>query len=215
MHEYAVSQNVRKWAWLILALIASMISAGYTVLSRAYPGCSIHPMIESPSILGVFGVLTFLYDRWGWKWKVFGLRLSPITDYSGIWEGVIHSDYNGGTSVKCTLTISQNWHQIYCELKTDKSRSVSKSATIGIGIGENTGLTWQYVNKPHHDCKSDMQVHHGVATAQIDEQGGMICDYYNCGRERSTCGTIRLHKRTHGTENNSVNIDVKVATHEV
>ena len=215
MHEYAVSQGVRKWTWLILAIIAFLISAGYTLLSEAYPIYSIHPMLESPSILGVFGALTFLYDRWGWKWKVLGLRLSPISDYSGIWEGVIHSDYNGGTSVKCTLTISQSWHQIYCELKTDQSRSVSRSATIGIGFGENTGLTWQYVNKPHHDCKSDMQVHHGVATAQIDEQGGMICDYYNCGRERSTCGTIRLHKRTHAVENDSANIEVNVVTQEV
>jgi len=196
MHEYAVAHEIRRRTWVVLALISLLISLCYRSLSSSFPCLAISPLLESPSVITTLGVLVYLYDRVGWRWKIFGLRMCSITDYSGVWEGNIASCHNGGTSVKCTLIVRQTWSRICCELQTEKSHSVSHSASIDRNAGEKEVLTWHYINTPHCDCNKEMHMHHGVTVALIDEHDEMVCDYYNCCRERQTCGTIRLRRRT-------------------
>ena len=67
--------------------------------------------------------------------------------------------------------------------------------SISTEIGPNEGLVWRYINTPRNNCKADMQMHHGVSRATINNVGELECDYYNCSRERNTCGTIKFRKR--------------------
>jgi hypothetical protein len=137
----------------------------------------------------------FVYDKWLWKVKICGIKLSLMPDYNGIWEGAICSSHNGGSMISCTLEIKQTWSEIVCRLKTDKSCSYSVAASISTEIGPNEGLVWRYINTPRNNCKADMQMHHGVSRATINNVGELECDYYNCSRERNTCGTIKFRKR--------------------
>lgn len=195
MHEYSIAQGVRKWTWCVAILLALTISYGYMLLIEKFPSIELPAVFESPSLLGVFGVLMFVYDKWLWKVKICGIKLSLIPDYNGIWEGTIYSSHNGGSMISCTLEIKQTWSEIVCRLKTDKSRSYSVAASISTEIGPNEGLVWRYINTPRNNCKADMQMHHGVSRATINNVGELECDYYNCSRERNTCGTIKFRKR--------------------
>lgn len=195
MHEYSIAQGVRKWTWCVAMLLALAISYGYMLLSEKFPGIELPTVFESPSLLGMFGVLMFVYDKWLWKVKICGIKLSLIPDYNGIWEGFICSSHNGGSMISCTLEIKQTWSEIVCRLKTDKSCSYSVAASISAEIGPNEGLVWRYINTPRNNCKADMQMHHGVSRATINNVGELECDYYNCSRERNTCGTIKFRKR--------------------
>ena len=195
MHEYSIAQGVRKWTWCVAMSLALGISYGYMLLIEKFPSIEIPAVFESPSLLGVFGVLMFVYDKWLWKVKICGIKLSSIPDYNGTWEGSICSSHNGGSKISCTLEIKQTWSEIVCRLKTDKSCSYSVAASISTEIGPNEGLVWRYVNTPRNNCKADMQMHHGVSRATINNVGELECDYYNCSRERNTCGTIKFRKR--------------------
>ena len=195
MHEYSIAQGVRKWTWCVAMLLALGISYGYMLLIEKFPSIELPAVFESPSLLGVFGMLMFVYDKWLWKVKVCGIKLSPIPDYNGTWEGGICSSHNGGSMISCTLEIKQTWSEIVCRLKTDKSCSYSVAASISTEIGPNVGLVWRYVNTPRNNCKADMQMHHGVSRAAINDVGELECDYYNCSRERNTCGTIKFRKK--------------------
>lgn len=195
MHEYSIAHGVRKWTWCVAVLLALGISYGYMLLIEKCPSLELPSVLESPSLLGVFGMLMFVYDKWLWNVKVCGLKLSPIQDYNGTWEGEICSSHNGGSMIYCTLEIKQTWSEIACQLKTDMSCSYSVAASISTEIGPNEGLVWRYVNTPRNSCKSDMQMHHGVSRATINDVGVLECDYYNCSRERNTCGTIKFHKK--------------------
>lgn len=195
MHEYSIAQGVRKWTWCVAMLLALGISYGYMLLSEKFPYIELPSVFESPSLLGVFSVLMFVYDKWLWKVKVCGIRLSSIPDYNGTWEGTVCSSHNGGSMISCTLEIKQTWSEIVCRLKTDKSFSYSVAASISAEIGPNEGLVWRYVNTPRNSCKSDMQMHHGVSRVTINDVGELECDYYNCSRERNTCGTIKFRKK--------------------
>lgn len=146
------------------------------------------------SFVGTFGALMFVYDKWLWKKSCFGVRLSPVPDYSGTWKGVIKSCHNGGIEIECTLTIKQTWSEIVCKLTTDSSCSYSTAASICTKEGLNEGLVWRYINTPRNDCRPDMQMHHGVTKAKMNIKGELECDYYNCSRERNTCGTITFHR---------------------
>ena len=183
MHEYSIAQGVRKWTWCVAMSLALGISYGYMLLIEKFPSIEIPAVFESPSLLGVFGMLMFVYDKWLWKVKICGIKLSSIPDY------------NGGSMISCTLEIKQTWSEIVCRLKTDKSCSYSVAASISTEIGPNEGLVWRYVNTPRNNCKADMQMHHGVSRATINNVGELECDYYNCSRERNTCGTIKFRKR--------------------
>ena len=195
MHEYSIAQGVRKWTWCVAMLLALGISYGYMLLIEKFPSIELPAVFESPSLLGVFGMLMFVYDKWLWKVKVCGIKLSPIPDYNGTWEGGICSSHSGGSMISCTLEIKQTWSEIVCRLKTDKSCSYSVAASISTEIGPNEGLVWRYVNTPRNNCKADMQMHHGVSRAAINDVGELECDYYNCSRERNTCGTIKFSKK--------------------
>ena len=195
MHEYSIAQGVRKWTWCVAMLLALAISYGYMLLIEKFPSMELPAVFESPSLLGVFGVLMFVYDKWLWKVKICGIKLSLMPDYNGIWEGAICSSHNGGSMISCTLEIKQTWSEIVCRLKTDKSCSYSVAASISTEIGPNEGLVWRYINTPRNNCKADMQMHHGVSRAIINNVGELECDYYNCSRERNTCGTIKFRKR--------------------
>lgn len=142
-----------------------------------------------------FKVSDDIADKWLWKVKVCGIKLSSIPDYNGTWEGTICSSHNGGAMISCTLEIKQTWSEIVCRLKTDKSCSYSVAASISTEIGPNEGLVWRYVNTPRNNCKADMQMHHGVSRATINDVGELECDYYNCSRERNTCGTIKFRNK--------------------
>ena len=64
MHEYSIAQGVRKWTWCVAMSLALGISYGYMLLIEKFPGIEIPAVFESPSLLGVFGVLMFVYDKW-------------------------------------------------------------------------------------------------------------------------------------------------------
>lgn len=189
MHEYAISQAERRWVWVSLFGLSCLFSISYCSLCKWFPCLTLPCWMDGPSVLAVFAFLNIVYRKWGWRKTFCGLRMSQVTDYSGEWEGVIHSSYNNGTTVNCKLVIVQDWNYISCELSTVSSRSISTSASIREQTCVNGGLTWRYVNTPDNENK-ELHMHQGLCVACFAQDGVLKCNYFNCGRDRQTVGTI-------------------------
>ncbi len=120
MHEYSSDATDRKLAVWIIAVIAVMIAYLYQ-LTASYLSFNLPWWVESPSIMVVYGVMHYFYDRRFWKLKPFGFRFSYIPDCSGTWYGEIESTFSGGSKIYGMLQIHQTWSKISICLKTTAS----------------------------------------------------------------------------------------------
>lgn len=155
MHSYASDSPDRSVAPWVIAGIAVCIAYLYANVS-ALLRFSMPWWMESPSILGVYGMLHWLYDRHLWKRTVFGVRLSQIPNCNGTWYGSIDSSHNGGTKKEGMLTIHQTWSKILIEFKSSTSESLSRMASFNVCPGVSHGLIYEYTNDPKINSEADM-----------------------------------------------------------
>lgn len=193
MHSYSCDQKSYKWVVVSIFVLSVAIAYGYHLLSVKLD-FTLPWYIETPSIFGVYGLIAWLYDIFLWKKRVLGIKLSRIPIYEGVWEGCLISSYDKDKEIPCTLEIKQSWRSILCKLRTETSESYSCAARIESEAGVDEGIMWLYENRPLNSAPKDMHSHCGVAHGKIGEDGKMVCNYFNCSRDRPTYGTITLER---------------------
>lgn len=192
MHSYASDSPDRKVVPWIIAAIAVAVAYVYSLASLHFK-FSLPWWMEAPSILGVYGVIHWLYDRILWKTSLFGFRLSQIPNCSGTWYGLIHSSHSGDFQSEGMMTIRQTWSKILIEFESSSSSSLSRMASFNITPGPSYGLIYEYTSDPRSHSDPAMHAHRGLAFLKLSQsRNRMEGDYYT-GRDRGTQGTMKMY----------------------
>jgi hypothetical protein len=153
--------------------------------------------IETPSILGVFGLLWKAYDKWMWDWRLsrtFGW--TDVPNISGKWSARVDFERSGWRqSAFGTATIRQTSSRLSVVIRWDASRSHSVSAVMQIGDAGTPELIYQYINQPSADAVDTMYIHKGTAWLEVIKSCLIVGEYYS-GRGRNQSGSLTLQRNT-------------------
>lgn len=204
MHTYSVDNDNRLAVYSILGFIAYIIVLGAGLATSLLSGNITTIIGGTISWSVVFGGLSTVFSRYGWKTSIVRKILnSQIPDLGGRWDGYIKTSYDGHIPdealheshdseddmqrVAATLHIKQTWRTINVHLSTANSESDSTGATILTKEGRWPSLTYQYENDPSLDTEDSLRSHDGTADlSYITEDGEEILDgfyYTDPGRE--------------------------------
>ncbi len=193
MHPYSINSKERSVVPLFLAVLAIILS--YLLHLFSDKVFKIPWWIEAPSVIGFYGILYNLFDKYFWKYKMFsklGLVKTPVI--CGVWSGNSKSsaNYENGNKV-VKVEIRQSWTSIKIFLETDTSESLSFEASIVIDQFNTPRLYYQYQNNPKDSAPGTMHTHFGSVHASIKDSKTIEAEYYS-GRDRNNTGTFLINK---------------------
>ena len=197
MHQYQTDDSV-KTNFLIVAVLLAVALA--YLFGRVIGALQIQIpwYFESPSILGFFGVIYWLYDKYLWKTKwVQKIDWFKTPNISGIWSVEIrtsHDDFSETTTGKAI--IRQTAFKISISLETDTSTSNSiHAALMRTEKVSEYELTYNYINHPKADSVGTMSIHMGTAHFSIGDDGKNMDGEYYAGRNRQNYGRIAFSRK--------------------
>lgn len=197
MHSYASDSNDRRVAPWVIAEIAAAVAFTYSAIV-AWKKITVPWWMETPTIMAAYGLVYWLYNRHGWKWRLLGIRLSEIPDFNGTWFGEIHSNHENGTKLHGMMRVHQTWMNLCVEFDSQRSRSFSVMAAVNVTPGPTEGLTFQYSNAPRHNATETMNAHVGLSHLRISLDSKVLDGDYFSGRGRQTFGGMKLVRIGHG-----------------
>jgi hypothetical protein len=195
MHAYATDATDRKTAPIILAVIAILFAL---LLSKIFEWSGQQPpwYVDTPSVMGFYGLLWLLYDKHGWHLRFRSLRLSRIPDIRGTWKVTTVSTYKDGsgqnTQSEGVASIRQTWSKISIRLQFENSASSSTMASINTEESSDYGLNYEYLNEPEPHGLDTMQIHRGTAHLHLSTDGKTLKGGYYTGRGRMNLGSMAL-----------------------
>lgn len=196
MHSYATNAPERNTARAYLAVAAVVLGAGVDALLRSR-SVTLPWIVGAPSLLSLYGLLFWVFDRWAWRWRFRGLRLSAIPDLHGRWHGQIKSSHQG-TSVQAVLEVEQTWSRIAITLTTEQSRSKSTMATLNTKDSFEQGLKYEYMNEPKVLGIETLHIHRGTAHLRFSNDGRVLEGDYYTGRPRHNYGELWFERQPLG-----------------
>lgn len=194
MHAYTTDSTERTNIPIYLAVVSIALAwllAKIVLLCKA----EIAWWVDAPAVVGFYGILHAVFDRWAWKWKIVRLLgVVSVPDLSGRWIGTGVSSFNPGEKFSVDLAIHQQWSRISVSLSTKNSVSLSITAMMTVEHLPLPTLTYEYLNEPRAAAPQDLEIHRGTAilTYQVDVDT-LEGDYYS-GRGRQNYGTLRLRR---------------------
>ena len=196
MHTYATDSDRGRMAIVILTVASVLLAWG---LNRTLTAADLTPpwWLDTPAVLGFFGLLWKVYDRYAWRWRWGAAWMSDVPDLAGQWDGEIRSSYND-ISVPATLYVHQTATHMLIELVTDGSRSASVMATLNCQPGLFQGLSYVYENRPRTLNEMGMTPHSGRVHLRLEDAGNSLAGDYEADRSRGTTGRIAF-RRQQGT----------------
>ncbi len=147
--------------------------------------------IEVPSFAVWFGVVNIVFDRWLWRMRLAGFRLSAVPDFSGTWSGTIAGMNAGGerTELPVHIVIEQTWSSI--EIRGKTSRGLTRSKLAGVRIDDEE-LRYEY--ETHPDVFDPIAKRHiGFCVLELHERDLLEGFYYTLDGT-STKGTIAIER---------------------
>lgn len=145
MHEYVATSIERHRVVLMLATISFAASFGLGVL---FHRLKLPSSIAPPTGALVFGAVFWLYNKYLWRWPL----ISNIPNLRGTWTGTvdIREGSNNGEAERgsepetlaCAVRITQTWLAMSIEFSTEKTRS--HSVTAALGVGDRRLLHYEY-----------------------------------------------------------------------
>jgi hypothetical protein len=159
MHPFSADNDRARYAYLAIAVAAVMLAY---LLGLGLNHLSVVPpwWLDTPAVLGFYGILWKLYDGFIWRMPIGRSNVAGIVNLRGKWNGVVDSDFNGGSPVQATMEIDQTATRIRVSLVTDTSRSESAMAAVR-SSGAFAGLHYNYFNEPRPLAAQTMHPHRG------------------------------------------------------
>lgn len=193
MHSYAAEPVGRERMLGVLALASVGLAWGMNRLLSLW-AVSEPWWLDAPSVLGFFGMGRWLFDRYLWKIRLrWPVKLVIASGFNGIWTGEIRSSFdNFSQPHRATVTIDQTWTSIRVVLETERSRSVSLSASVLCDQDSESVLLYSYLNEPKPGAPNTMQIHRGAATLRL--RNGYLEGEYFTGRGREEFGRVRFER---------------------
>ena len=193
MHSYATNARDREEVAIIIAVVAVMatLALGYlnTTLQLQIPW-----WVDTPSVMGFYGLFYKLYDTLLWRFKFGFIKLSSIPHVSGTWYGVVKSSYSEKLETPLVICIHQTWTRISIRAETANSRSFSTMAALNTDESPECGLKYEYLNEPSTFVVDTLHSHRGDAHLRISSNGDELAGDYFTGRGRRNIGEIRVRK---------------------
>lgn len=192
MHQYQTDDSTRS-NLLLTAVLLSVALAYFFNLALEYFHLQLPWWFESPSILGFYGLIYWLYDKYLWKARwIQRIDWIKIPNISGSWGAEIRTSHDGfSESVLAKVIIRQTAFRISVSLETDASRSYSvQAALLKTDKVSEYELTYNYINQPKADSVNTLNIHLGTAHLHIgDNLQRMDGDYYT-NRDRKNFGRM-------------------------
>jgi SMODS-associating 2TM, beta-strand rich effector domain len=205
MHPYSNDSSRTRTVMLVLAITAILLA---WILGHLLGDLDVTPpwWLDTPAVVGFYGILWHVYDRFVWRICVGRQTLSGIPNYNGTWAGFVRSSHGGSTTYVARLSIRQTSTRIVVALSTDQSRSWSHTAMLCGGLGSGQGLQYIYANWPRnvqvpapaapqsYQPTMAMYPHEGVSRLLLRPDGTIDGDYQT-DRHRGTHGTLSFKER--------------------
>jgi len=152
-----------------------------------------------PDVVTIFVIISFVFTKWLWRWRIFKDWLVRFPDLEGTWNGELQSTWinpetkKGIPPLRMILVIRQTFSSISCTMFTKESESYSRAAQIA--VEEDTGsisLSYNYTNRSKATIRHRSPIHDGAAHLKIvTVPSRMLEGEYWTGR--CTTGQMKLH----------------------
>jgi hypothetical protein len=194
MHPYATDSAERRNVILWLAFVSIALAyAFHHGIERL--GTQIPWWADAPSVMGIFGVLERLFDRWLWRIGIWRrIRLVQVPDLNGDWEAKGETSFENKQRYIAKVRIQQTWTHISVIMETDHSRSHSLSASLLTNQPDGITLSYEYRNEPKPSATQTMHSHRGTCVLRLKDEDLLEGEYYS-GRDRQNYGSLTLRRR--------------------
>jgi hypothetical protein len=179
--------------WLF---IATCVAVNWFHNGRAFAFDKIINDLSTAVTIDTF--ICTLFVTYLWKLRIFKGWLVQIPDISGVWQGVINSNWvNPATgsatgSIPASIKVSQNFFYINIKITTDQMESISSAGTFDIDKERGISRLWySYTSTPNVAVRPINPIHFGTTLLTIDPDNPdvMSGEYWT---SRQTIGTISL-----------------------
>jgi len=191
MHPYATDPPERRNVILGLAFISIALTyALHQGIERL--GVQIPWWADTPSVMGIFGVLEALFDRWLWRIGIWRIGVVKVPDLNGCWDAEGRTSFES-QPYTAKVRIKQTWRHISVVMETDHSRSHSLSASLLINQPEGVALSYEYRNEPKPSATQTMHSHRGTCVLRLKDKDLLEGEYYS-GRDRQNYGSLTVRR---------------------
>src|SRR5579875_1084761 len=197
MHPYATDSQERRNVIFLLAVLSIGMTYLFYVCFSSF-GLQFLWWAESPSVMGIFGLLYQLFEIYLWRYKIVRrVGIVKIPDLNGKWSVEGWTSFGSGRRFSANARIKQTWTRMSVLLETVESISYSISASILIEQPGGITLSYEYRSEPRPNASGTMHAHRGTAVLRLKGDGGELEGEYYSGRDRLNYG-IFLFKKTEG-----------------
>ena len=193
MHPYSTDATRQVRVMLLLAVtaigLAYLLDRSWTILHVKSPW-----WLDTPAVLGFYGLCWRLYDEYLWRLGPVTRTLSGVPNLAGQWTGTILSSYRDQEPIEATLMVRQTSSRLLVTLETVTSKSHSTMASLCSAPGPANGLQYAFANTPRSLSKKTMLPHSGVAQLVLSADGSQLTGDYETNRFRATNGRMEFHR---------------------
>ena len=193
MHPYSTDATRPVRVMLLLAVVAILLAY---LLDRSVVALRVRPpwWLDTPAVLGFYGLCWRLYDERLWRLGPVSRTLSSVPNLAGYWTGTITSSYSGLGPLPASLMVYQTSSRLLIELETATSKSRSTMAAIISERGARSTLHYAFANMPRTLNKKTMLPHCGTAKLTLSADGSHLYGDYETDRFRKTSGRLEFHR---------------------
>lgn len=190
MHPYATDSPERRNVVFGLSLLSVFLAWSLNRVLQ-WLGITIPWWLDAPSVVGIFGSLYAIFDKWLWRWEFWrGIGLIRVPKLDRNWQGEGESSY-GKQQYTVRAKIRQNWTSMSISLESEESVSHSLSASFLLNQPDGIVLSYEYRNDPKPKAKDTMHSHRGTAVLRLTSSSTLEGEYYT-GRDRQNYGSLCL-----------------------
>lgn len=190
MHPYSLDNQVRKWTYIIIAIISISVPYYFETL-MTFLGFQI--ISFSISFGAIFGGLFFLFDKF--IWIIFN-RMNLVPNLEGVWHATGTSSFQdeNGNNNKFNMEIHIKQTFTNLEVFAETQDSTSKSTMANIEMNHPKPIfRYTFENTPKNMSDDELQRHPGMMQLRINSNTEMAGDYFS-GKHRLRYGELTLKK---------------------
>ena len=193
MHPYSTDATRPIRIMLLLAVLA--IGLAY-LFDRSLSVLHLKPpwWLDTPAVLGFYGLCWRLYDEYLWRLGSVTRTLSGVPNLAGHWTGTVLSSHPDQQPIKASLVVRQTSSRLLIILETDMSKSYSTMAALCSSPGPSNGLRYAFANVPRTLNRETMRPHNGVAQLILSANGSQLTGDYETDRFRTTNGRLEFRR---------------------
>ena len=194
-------KNIREEI-LLWVHIGSIVVIWTAILYFTGTGLAINweAMKKIPDVVTIYVVLSFVFTKWFWRWRVFRGWLVPFPDLQGTWQGELTSSWKDPTTgnsppvKRVLLVIQQSFTHVSCVMYTSESESYSTAAQMDSATGV-IRLNYNYTNRPKATLRDRSTMHDGAASLRVILSPALALEgpYWT---SRCTAGEISVRYRS-------------------